>query len=186
MSPPVLRIRALTKTYQAGLRGCIAAARALDDIHVEIRRGEVVALVGPAGAGKTTLLLCAAGLLTPDAGRGTIDREGDLNAIYFRDVVPANACADVAWDLALVDNVDRVRGDIAAAFALVSAIKRARANGGAVLLAARDARTVDRIADRILTLDRGRLQSVWAPPLAGGARVAELAAPSVDRHSGRA
>jgi ABC-type multidrug transport system ATPase subunit len=173
VSSPILRIRALTKTYEAGLHGCIAAARALDDIHLEIGRGEVVALVGSAGAGKTTLLLVASGLLTPDAGRGTIDRADGLNAVYFRDVVPANACADAAWDLALIDNVDRVRGDVAAAFALVSATKRARANGAAVLLAARDASTIDRIADRVLTLDRGRVQSVVMPSLALSARVAE-------------
>jgi len=41
----------------------------LDDINLEIRAGESVALVGPSGAGKTTLLALLAGLDQPSAGR---------------------------------------------------------------------------------------------------------------------
>lgn len=41
----------------------------LDDINLEIRAGETVALVGPSGAGKTTLLALLAGLDQPSSGR---------------------------------------------------------------------------------------------------------------------
>ena len=41
----------------------------LHEIDVEIRRGEVVALLGRNGAGKSTLLRILGGLLAPDAGR---------------------------------------------------------------------------------------------------------------------
>jgi ABC-type multidrug transport system ATPase subunit len=42
------------------------------DLHLEVRAGELVGLVGPTGAGKTTLLRIAAGILTPAAGRAAI------------------------------------------------------------------------------------------------------------------
>lgn len=152
----VLRIRSLSKTYRAGVRGCTASALALEGVSLELTRGEVIAVIGPAGSGKTTLLMCAAGLVAPDAG--AIDRRCD--AAYFRDVVPAIACADgAAWEIACIDNVDRVQGDVAGAFALLSAARRARECGAALMLAAREARAVEAVADRILMLDRGRLYS---------------------------
>jgi len=40
----------------------------LDDINLEVRAGESVALVGPSGAGKTTLLALLAGLDKPSSG----------------------------------------------------------------------------------------------------------------------
>jgi ATP-binding cassette subfamily B protein len=45
-----------------------AARKALDGVSVEIRRGEVVALVGQNGSGKTTLSMLLAGLLSPSEG----------------------------------------------------------------------------------------------------------------------
>jgi sulfate/thiosulfate transport system ATP-binding protein len=41
---------------------------ALNDISINIPKGEIVALLGPSGCGKTTLLRIIAGLETPDAG----------------------------------------------------------------------------------------------------------------------
>ena len=41
---------------------------AVDDVSVEIRKGEVFSLLGPSGCGKTTLLRIAAGFELPDAG----------------------------------------------------------------------------------------------------------------------
>jgi ABC-type multidrug transport system ATPase subunit len=42
--------------------------RALRGVNLEIGRGEIVGLVGPARAGKSTFLLCAAGLLRGEEG----------------------------------------------------------------------------------------------------------------------
>jgi putative spermidine/putrescine transport system ATP-binding protein len=44
-------------------------ATVLDDLSIDVARGEFVSLLGPSGCGKTTLLRCVAGLLRPDAGR---------------------------------------------------------------------------------------------------------------------
>ncbi|SFP98624.1 sulfate transport system ATP-binding protein [Geopseudomonas sagittaria] len=44
------------------------AFQALNDINLDIRSGELVALLGPSGCGKTTLLRIIAGLESPDAG----------------------------------------------------------------------------------------------------------------------
>ena len=40
----------------------------LDDINLDIRRGEFITLLGPSGCGKTTLLRMIAGFLQPDSG----------------------------------------------------------------------------------------------------------------------
>ena len=42
---------------------------ALNDVSLDIRSGELIALLGPSGAGKTTLLRLIAGLESPTAGR---------------------------------------------------------------------------------------------------------------------
>jgi putative spermidine/putrescine transport system ATP-binding protein len=46
---------------------------ALQDVHLPIRRGELMTLLGPSGCGKTTLLNLVAGFLAPDSGEITID-----------------------------------------------------------------------------------------------------------------
>jgi ABC-type multidrug transport system ATPase subunit len=46
--------------------------KALDDISLEVRSGEIFGLIGPDGAGKTTLFRIIATLLLPDAGRAEV------------------------------------------------------------------------------------------------------------------
>ena len=173
----VLSVRSLSKIYRVGLRGCPARARAPDDVHLEVGRGEVVAIVGAANAGKTTLLRCVAGLLSPDDGTIHRGHLADVRAITRFVESPVELVrlrfAEERWDLAIVDNVDAVRGDVGSAFALLATARQARQSGGALLLAARDAQVVSHVADRILVLERGRFVGTSVPVTPSAARVAE-------------
>src|SRR5258708_24249612 len=64
--PPIIAISNLTKTYASGYQ-------ALKRVDLEIRKGEIFALLGPNGAGKTTLISILCGIVTPTAGKATID-----------------------------------------------------------------------------------------------------------------
>ncbi|MCU1391929.1 MAG: D-xylose transport ATP-binding protein XylG [Ilumatobacteraceae bacterium] len=81
----MLEVRGLTKSF--------GPRRVLDDVDLDIRPGELVALVGENGAGKSTMVKCIAGMLTPD--RGTVSVVGGRMAVVWQ-------------DLALCDNLDAV------------------------------------------------------------------------------
>jgi ABC-2 type transport system ATP-binding protein len=66
VSEPIIACRDVHKTFPDG-RGGITAA--LAGISLEVRRGLMVALVGPDGAGKTTLIRLIMGLMTPTSGK---------------------------------------------------------------------------------------------------------------------
>jgi general nucleoside transport system ATP-binding protein len=52
----------------ANIRKAFGRAVVLDDVSLDVDRGEVLALLGENGAGKTTLMRIASGLTPPDAG----------------------------------------------------------------------------------------------------------------------
>ncbi len=47
--------------------------RVVDDVSVQVSRGEIVGLLGPNGAGKTTSFYMVVGLISPDSGRVLLD-----------------------------------------------------------------------------------------------------------------
>ncbi|AUS80882.1 hypothetical protein C1701_23920 [Actinoalloteichus sp. AHMU CJ021] len=61
-SPPRIQVRDLTFTYPGG------EEKVFDGLDLDIRPGEVLAVVGRNGAGKTTLITMLGGLIEPDAG----------------------------------------------------------------------------------------------------------------------
>ena len=68
MSEPILSARGVSFRYPGSDAG-------LDDVSVEVRAGESVALVGESGSGKTTLARVLLGLLAPRAGEVLLDGE---------------------------------------------------------------------------------------------------------------
>jgi branched-chain amino acid transport system ATP-binding protein len=56
--------------------------RALQEVSLEILRGEILGLIGPNGAGKTTLFNCMTGIYPPSAGQILLeDRQLDLGVL---------------------------------------------------------------------------------------------------------
>lgn len=62
---PILQLRQIHKSF--------GHHKVLNDINLEVSKGEVVAIIGPSGSGKTTLLRCINYLTRPDAGEVIIN-----------------------------------------------------------------------------------------------------------------
>ena len=60
----MLQIKNISKTYKTGN----LVQRALDDVSLNLRDNEFVAILGPSGSGKTTLLNIIGGLDRYDSG----------------------------------------------------------------------------------------------------------------------
>ncbi len=102
----------------------------LDNVSLEVRAGECVALVGPSGAGKSTLLRCLYGNYQSDRGRILVRHDGamvDLANASAREVVAIRAGTigyvsqflRVVPRVATLDIVAEASGDRAAAAALL-------------------------------------------------------------------
>lgn len=95
----MISIRNITKTY-AGDK------RAVDNLTLEARRGEIFGFIGPNGAGKTTTIKMITGILRPDESRGAsilIDGTDMLNE-------PIRAKAKIGYVPDSHDAFDRLTG----------------------------------------------------------------------------
>ena len=72
--PSIISVSNLSKTYGSGFK-------ALNNINLEIERGEIFALLGPNGAGKTTLISIICGIANSSQGSVTVDSH-DIRADY--------------------------------------------------------------------------------------------------------
>ncbi len=69
-APVVLRCVEISKTF--------GGIRAVDEVNLELREGEILGLIGPNGSGKTTLMDCISGFLPIDGGRIVV-KEQDIS-----------------------------------------------------------------------------------------------------------
>jgi ABC-type sugar transport system ATPase subunit len=91
-----LSVRGATKRF--------GAVVALEDVSIEARRGEVLALLGDNGAGKSTLIKCVSGVYRLDAG--TVEIDGTPVDPGSPAAARALGIETVYQDLALFDNLD--------------------------------------------------------------------------------
>ncbi|MDX0009840.1 ATP-binding cassette domain-containing protein (plasmid) [Sinorhizobium meliloti] len=96
---PLLSLRAIKKSF--------GAVQVLLGVDLDVRAGEVTALVGDNGAGKSTLIKCLAGIHQPNAGE--ILWEGQPIRIPNPKAASAVGIEFVYQDLALCDNLDVVQ-----------------------------------------------------------------------------
>lgn len=76
-----------------GLHVRRAGSSLLDDVDIEVRRGDVVALTGRNGAGKTTLLRVLVGEIRPE--RGEVRRSGRIGYVPQKLLFDPSSCATV-------------------------------------------------------------------------------------------
>ena len=101
-SDAIIKARGITMRYPNGVT-------ALEDVSLDIPRGELVTLLGPSGCGKTTLLKIIAGLIDPTSGEvrvngKTVHGPGPDRAFVFQDfaLMPwATVLRNVAFGLEL-------------------------------------------------------------------------------------
>lgn len=94
----IVSIQDINKIYDSG-------HRALKDINLEIKRGEIFGLLGPNGAGKTTLISVICGIVNATSGRILVDghdtQEDFRAARALIGLVPQELTADMfekVWD----------------------------------------------------------------------------------------
>ena len=95
-SSPTLAVRGAVKRFGAVL--------ALDDVNLEVRSGEILALLGDNGAGKSTLIKCISGVHKLD--QGTIEIDGEELTMASPATARSAGIETVYQDLALFDNLD--------------------------------------------------------------------------------
>jgi putative ABC transport system ATP-binding protein len=104
----MLRLEQISKRYSRPDGSRIA----LDDVSIELDRGQIMGIFGPSGSGKTTLLRIAAGLRRPDSGTVTyngerLDEMSAMERTRFRRREIACVWAAQSWQegLGVLDHV---------------------------------------------------------------------------------
>ena len=96
---PLLSLRGIDKSF--------GAVQVLHGVDLDVRAGEVTALVGDNGAGKSSLIKTISGLWEPDGGE--IRWEGKAVNLHGPRDAEALGITTIYQDLALCDNLDIVQ-----------------------------------------------------------------------------
>ena len=62
----MIKVENITKSFiVSGVKNHL---KAVNNVSLEVKKGEIVCLIGPSGSGKSTLLRCIEGLEVPEKG----------------------------------------------------------------------------------------------------------------------
>ncbi len=87
----IVKVKNLRRTFSFGESEVVA----LDDVNLNIIRGEFAVILGPSGAGKTTLLNMIGGIDVPNAGMVEVDNE--IITAYSKDKLNEYRRNVVGW-----------------------------------------------------------------------------------------
>ena len=92
-----------------GLKKSFGTTQVLKGIDLEVKKGEIVVIVGPSGGGKTTLLRCINDLEKPDSGLVKINDKVffDVRQVMQTFALSANVCI-YKTSLLLTKSIQRI------------------------------------------------------------------------------
>ena len=97
MNPAIVEMHAVTFAYNG--------ETVLQDVNLEIRQGDFIAMIGPNGGGKTTLLKLILGLLKPDQGRIRVVGQSARKASASIGYVPQDVHYNTRFPITVLDVV---------------------------------------------------------------------------------
>ena len=150
---PLIELRDISKSF--------GSVQALTDVDLEVRRGEVMALVGDNGAGKSTLIKTIAGIHGADSGE--IVFEGNQVTVSSPKEAVRLGIEVVYQDLALCDNLDVVQNMYLGreAHSPLQVLNEPEMEGRtATTLKSLSVTTIRSIRQQVATLSGGQRQSV--------------------------
>jgi len=119
----MISLSSVTKTFGAAAN----TVRALDDVSLDVDRGEIFGVIGQSGAGKSTLIRAVNLLERPDSGTVTVaDRE--LTALSDRDLLHARREIGMVFQQFNLLDSRTVRGNVELALEVLGVNRRERAS----------------------------------------------------------